>query len=145
MKPRKFAIAIVLPNSQDAKEVLAVLRPPTDESLPNVWGLPAVLVKEGELPEDAVRRIGKEKLATDIEPVSFVGIKSHNRGNYELILMDVKARVVSKEPNVQEAVTTGTKYVEQKWTSDYSIFIPGAQKGSVCDRIFLESLNINWE
>lgn len=111
----------------------------------DVWGLPAVLIEEDELPEDAVRRTGKEKLATDIEPVSSVGIKSHDRGSYELILMDVKARIVGKKPNIQQATTTGTKYAEQKWTSDYSIFIPGAQKGSVCDRIFLESLNINWE
>ena len=117
MKPTNFAIAVVLPNPKNEKEILAVLRPPEDTSLPNIWGLPAVMVKNGEMPEDAVRRVGKEKLDTEIEPVSQVGIKSHDRGEYELILMDVKAKLVGKEPSVTNATTTGIKYVEQSWVS----------------------------
>lgn len=49
------------------------------------------MVNEGELPEDAVRRLGVEKLTTNIEPVSYLGIQYADRGEYELILMDIKA------------------------------------------------------
>ena len=55
MKPTKFAIAVALYHPVDKSKVLAVKRPANDDSLPNVWGLPAVVVKEGELPEDAVK------------------------------------------------------------------------------------------
>lgn len=145
MKPTKFAVAVVLHNPENEKEILIVLRPPDDENLPNVWGLPATTAAEGEMPEDLVRRIGKEKLTTTIEPTQRVGIKSQDKGTYELVLMDVEARLVGGEPSVVDALTAGTKYVEQKWVTDYSVLIPGAKEGSVCDRIFLESQGIGWE
>lgn len=49
------------------------------------------------------------------------------------------------EPSVTNASTTGVKYVEQKWVSDFTIFIPGAKKGSICDQIFLEYQGISWD
>lgn len=145
MKPTKFAIAAILMDSKDANEILAVKRPPNDESLPDVWGLPAVTVKDGELPEDAVRRLGVEKLSTKIEPISYIGIKRADREKYELILMDIKAELKGVEPSVKNATTTGTKYVDQKWTNDYVIFKEAAEKGSLCSRILLESKGISWE
>lgn len=139
MKPTKFAIAAVIMHPEHADQVLAVKRPSEDDSLPDVWGLPAVNVTKGELPEDALRRIGAEKLATRIEPVSYVGIKRAERAAYELILMDIVAKLTGDEPSVRNATTTGTKYVDQQWTNDYSIFIDAARKGSLCSRVFLES------
>jgi len=144
MKPVQFAVALVVPNPKNEKEVLAVLRPPTDLKIPNIWGLPAVVVKEGELPEDAAIRVGVEKLSSTVKPISYVGIQSMDRGEYELILMDIKVKLTGPEPSVTNAPTTGTKYVDQKWTSDYSIFIKSAQEGSVCSRIFLQSQGIDW-
>lgn len=145
MKPTNFAVAAIISNPNSLKEILAVKRPPDDESLPDVWGLPAVTVKEGELPEDAIRRLGVEKLSTKIEPISYVGIKRADRGSYELILMDIAAELKGQEPSVKEATTTGTKYVDQKWTNDYAIFEEAAKKGSLCSRILLESKGIPWE
>lgn len=41
--------------------ILAVLRPDEPgEELPGVWGLPAVTLRDGESPEDGVRRLGRE-------------------------------------------------------------------------------------
>lgn len=145
MKPTIFAIAIVLPNPEDVKQILGVLRPETDRELPNIWGLPAGAAKEGEMPEETVRRIGIEKLDTEIEPVSQVGIKSHDRDTYELILMVIRVKLIGDRPSVASAKTNGTKYVAQKWVTDYSIFVHGAKMGSICDRIFLESQEICWE
>lgn len=143
MKPTVFAIAVVIQNPENPLEVLAVKRPPTDTALSNVWGLPAIIVENGELPEDAVRRLGIEKLSTDIEPVSYVGIARSEKEEHELILMEIVARLKGPAPSVENATTTGTEYVDQQWTSDYSIFRDAASKGSLCIKIFLESKGIS--
>lgn len=144
MKPTKFAIAVALENPANNKEYLVVQRAPDDDSLPNIWGLPATSLKSNELPDEMVRRIGREKLGTDIEPISNLGVQRSERDTYELILMDIKSKLIGQEPDVTNADTSGSKYVDQKWTSDFSILIPGAKKGSLCDRIFLESQGIDW-
>lgn len=143
MKPTIFAIAVVIQNPVNPLEVLAVKRPPTDAALSNVWGLPAIIVENGELPEDAVRRLGIEKLSTDIEPASYVGIARSEKEEHELILMEIEAKLKGPAPSVESATTTGTKYVDQQWTSDYSIFKDAASKGSLCTKIFLESKEIS--
>lgn len=144
MKPIKFAIAIFLVNPNKDKEFLIVKRPADDDRLPNVWGLPAVTVKDSELPEGVVRRIGREKLNTDVEPTEFLGIKRADRGDYDLILMDVKARLTGKEPSVQKAQTINTKYVDQKWTNDMSLLIEAASKGALCSQIVLDVNSISY-
>ena len=146
MKEIKFAVAVALYNPNNSGEVLAVKRPDSDDRfLSGVWGLPAIVVEEGELPEDAVRRLGIEKLSTKIEPVYYLGIQYADRGEYELILMDITADLNGVEPSVTNAPTTGTKYVDQQWTSDFSIFKEAATKGSLCSRILLLSKGLHWD
>ena len=136
---------MVLPNPENSLEVLAVKRPSTDASLGGVWGLPSIVVEEGELPEAAVIRLGIEKLSTDIEADSYMGIARIERPDHELILMDIQATLHGPAPSVETATTKGIKFVDQQWVSDYSIFIEAASKGSLCTRIFLESKGIAWE
>lgn len=138
------AVAAVVRRSSSRSEFLAVKRPPDDDSLPNVWGLPAVSLQNGELPEHAVRRIGREKLNTEIEPVRFVGIKSTLRTNYELILMDIEALVSGAEPSVHTALTLRTRYVDQQWTSDLHLLIDAARQGSICCQVFLEKSGVDY-
>jgi len=145
MNSTKLSIAVVLINPNDASEILAVKRPADDDSLPNVWGLPAITPRDRELPEDAVKRLGVEKLTTEIQARSYIGIKRADRHTYELILMDIQAELKGAEPSVNDATTTGTKYVDQQWTSDYSIFKEAAAKGSLCSRILLESKGLMWD
>lgn len=145
MKEIKFAVAVALYNPNNSGEVLAVKRPESDDRLSGVWGLPAIVVEEGELPEDAVRRLGVEKLSTKIEPVSYLGIQYADRGEYELILIDITADLNGEEPSVINAPTAGTRYVAQQWTSDFSIFKEAATKGSLCSRIFLKSKGLSWD
>lgn len=141
----KFAIAAILIHPNNSHEVLAVKRPSTDKELPNVWGLPAITPQSGELPEVAIRRLGFEKLSTEIEPVAYIRIKHAIRTGYELILMDIEAKLVGTEPSVNDATTTGTKYTDQQWTSDFSIFKEAANKGSLCTQLFLQSKGISWQ
>lgn len=110
-----------------------------------MWGLPAIVPTDSELPEAVVKRLGIEKLATQIEATSFIGIKRIDKNTHELILMDIQAKLSGEEPSVSNATTTSTKYVEQQWVSDYSIFKEAASKGSLCSRIFLESKGMSWE
>ena len=142
MKPVKFSVAVVLRNLKG--KVLAVQRPHDDENLPNVWGQPAVSQKGNELPEEMAKRVGSEKLCCQIKPISFVGIKSKDRGEYELMLMDIESTLVKGEPNVLNSLTTSTKYVDQKWTTDLSLFKDAAQKGSLCSQILLETNKIKY-
>lgn len=144
MKPTKFSIAVVLLNPENSSEFLAVKRPSDDDNLPNAWGLPAFTVKNGELPEEAVRRLGIEKLATNIEAVSFIGIDSVEKDEYNLILMDILAKLKGEQPSVNRAVTSGTKYIDQQWTSNYDILKEAASKGSLCSKIFLKSKGLTW-
>ena len=144
MKPVKCSVAAVLRNPEDGREFLAVQRPPDVDRLPDVWGLPAVSLQPGELPEAAVRRLGREKLATGIEPVRFVGIRSMDRGDYELILMDVEARLAGPPPSVAAATTGSTRYVAQRWTADLLLLRDAARRGSLCSRILLEAEGVDY-
>lgn len=141
---KQFAIAAVVIDPADASKFLAVKRPPHAKSLPDVWGLPAIIVKYGEEPEIAVARLAREKLNTQVEFLGCLDIDSIDRGDYELTLMDVVVRLVGKEPSVWEAPTEQTKYVQQQWTNDLSILEEAALKGSVCSRILLKSRGITY-
>ena len=142
---KQFAIAAVVIDPTDESKFLAVKRPPHANSLPNVWGLPAIIVKNSEQPEIATARLAREKLNTQVEFLGCLGIASMDRGEYELTLMDVVVRLVGKEPSVKEAPTKQTKYVQQQWTNDLSILEEAALKGSVCSRILLESQGITYQ
>ena len=144
MKPVRCAVAAVLRNPANQREFLAVRRPPDDDRLPDVWGLPAVSLAPSELPEAALRRIGREKLAATIEPASFVGIKSMDRGDYELILMDIEARLLSGEPDVRRAETRATRYVDQRWTGDLLLLRDAARRGSLCSQLLLEASGVEY-
>ena len=54
MKPIKRSVAFVI-YSEDRTRFLIVRRPPDDDSLPNVWGLPAGSLKESETSEESTR------------------------------------------------------------------------------------------
>jgi ADP-ribose pyrophosphatase YjhB (NUDIX family) len=137
-RPVRCSVAAVV--RRPDQSFLAVRRPLDDDHLPGVWGLPAVTLKAGELPEAALRRLGREKLGAEISPVRFVGILSADRGSYELILMDIEAEIASGEPDVHAATTTATRYVDQRWTADVELLREAARKGSLCSRILIDSV-----
>ena len=143
MKPIKCAVAAVVTGPEDG-QFLTVKRPDSDESLPGVWGLPAISLSPGELPEAGLLRLGREKLGVELQAVSMVGIRHADRGNYQLILMDIEARVVGGEPSVRRATSSATRYVDQRWISDPSLLREAARGGSVCSRILLEARGVSY-
>lgn len=130
-------VAIVL-KKKGSDEFLIVRRPSDDPDLRGEWGLPAITLRPGELPEDGARRVCSEKLRCRGKPTKFLGTMFQRRNSYDLFLMDIEMELESgTKPNTTASNTKTTKYVEQKWTSDPLTLMPAAQNGSCCASIFL--------
>lgn len=139
-KKLDYVVAVILKRRQDSDEFLVVKRPEDDPDLRGSWGFPATTLRPGELPEDAVRRICKEKLGCTSEIKRFLGIMFQRRNSYDLFLIDIEAELTGTiEPDIKNANTAAgnTVYVDQKWTSDPNDLFPAANHGSCCASIFL--------
>ena len=134
----KYTVAAIISDKNRPGEFLAVKRPEDDPDLRGEWGFPAISLKPGELPEDGAKRICKEKLNCEAVPTRYLGIMFQRRNSYDIFLMDIEMELVdSSQPNVHEANTEVTKYVDQIWTDDPMIQMPSARNGSCCSSIFL--------
>lgn len=137
---RTNAVSYVIYN-KDRTKVLAVKRPPEDEDLPNVWGLPATTVKEGEESfEDAVVRSGKQKLGVTLQITNFLNEGEIERPSYILHMKLYEVKIIDGEPKVPQKFG-GTQYVEWKWAEPGELK-GAAGKGSLCSRLFLNKLGI---
>lgn len=137
-KTLEYAVAVILKRSDNGSEFLMVQRPAIDLHLSNIWGLPAVMLKPGELPEQAARRVCKEKLNCDAEAVRFVGAMHQIRKEFDLCLIDIEMELVgASKPDVTLAQTSGTKYTKQRWSKDPSDLLPAAKQGSCCSMVYL--------
>ena len=144
MKPFKETVSLVITNKNG--DFLAVKRPddPNDD-LANVWGFPAVTLKDEESHQDAATRVGRQKLGVEIELGEKIGDSTHDRNTYTLHLTDYKAKILSGEPKAPQSDTSVTQYSDCKYSDDPTILIPAARKGSQCTQLFLESLGIDWK
>jgi ADP-ribose pyrophosphatase YjhB (NUDIX family) len=134
----KRSVALAIRSDRDPTLVLAVLRPPDDDDLPDVWGLPAASLRSKESWLDAVRRAGREKLGIEVEPGGLLNEGAQRRRSYTLEMRVYAATVVKGEPSVEQPVKRATRYVAWKWTAADAL-TPAAEKGSLCARLYLES------
>jgi ADP-ribose pyrophosphatase YjhB (NUDIX family) len=139
LKPLKRSVSLVI---EGPAGVLLVRRPEDDDSLPGLWGLPAVSLREGESEHDALLRAGREKLGVEVEPLSLIGEEEAERGGYRIAMRDWAASIVAGEPAVPQA-GEGTQYVEWRW-GDPAELAPAARAGSVCARVLLRALGSSW-
>ena len=114
--------------------LLLVRRPDDDDSLPGVWGLPAVSLVAGESEEDAVRRAGRDKLGVRVEPLEPVG--------REDTMTDWQARVAAGEPAVPQP-GPNTQYTHLRWGEPAEL-VPAAREGSLCCRVLLRARGLDW-
>ncbi len=122
----------------DPEKFLIVKRPSDDPDLKDAWGLPAVTLLPGEMPEDGARRACREKLGCRAMPVRFLGSMTQRRNTYDLVLMDIEMVLASgEEASSAKAQTEGTVYVAHAWTTDPLKLMPSAKHGSCCSSIFL--------
>jgi 8-oxo-dGTP pyrophosphatase MutT (NUDIX family) len=137
-KEVKYTVAVVLTDKKRPGEYLAVKRPDDDPDLRGAWGFPATSTLPGELPEDCARRICRIKLGCEAEPKRLLGIMFQKRNSYDIFLMDIEMELVGDaQPDIKNANTNLTKYVDQKWTDDPMVQMPSAKHGSCCSSIFL--------
>ncbi len=130
MSPKR-SVSLVI----EAREgLLLVRRPDDDESLPGVWGLPAVSLGPGESEEDAVRRAGRDKLGVEVEPLRPVG--------RDQTMTDWEARILSGRPAVPQP-GPHTQYTDLRW-GEAAELVPAARQGSLCCRVLLRARGLDW-
>ncbi len=124
--------------------VLAVRRPDEPgEELPGVWGLPAVTLREGESPEDGVRRLGHEKLGVDLTPLALLAEGEQRRpsghaGKGYTLHMTVYEASMTGEPRLPPRAgdSTATLYEAIEWLEASALEL-AAEAGSLCCELFL--------
>ena len=106
-------------------------------------GLPAGTLKDGESHLECVLRSGREKLGVELEVVNKIGEGELERETHLLHLINFEARIIGGIPTVHQNVKNITQYIDLIWSSP-SILMESARKGSLCSRIYLDTLNIKW-
>jgi ADP-ribose pyrophosphatase YjhB (NUDIX family) len=132
VKPLKRSVSLVI---EGPAGLLLVRRPDDDESLPGVWGLPAVSLAAGESEEQAVRRAGRAKLGVEVRPLRPLGADEAERGDHRIAMRDWLAEIVSGRPAVPQA-GPGTQYAGWRWGRPHELE-PAARQGSLCARVLL--------
>ena len=135
MSPIKRSISLAIHHSDG--RVLQVRRPPDDEDLPLVWGLPAASLGSGETWEDAVRRAAREKLGVEVEPGRVLNEGARERPGYRLEMRLHEATILRGEPHVPQAIPGITQCVDWRW-GERDQLNPAAEAGSLCSRLYLE-------
>lgn len=137
-KPVKYTVAIIPKKSADSEEFLVVRRPAEDKDLADSWGLAAVTLQPGELPEQGAIRACREKLGCKAVPSRFLGVMFQKRNAYDIFLMDIEMILEpGEEADVTKANTTHTAYSGQQWSTDPQILMDSARAGSCCASLFL--------
>ncbi len=140
-KPIKESVAFYALN--EAGQFLAVKRAKDDESLPGVWGLVGGSLKDGEAPEDTVRRAALQKLGVAVVIKDYTGDDTIDRGNYILHLREYEVEL-QDEPKVPQLDASVSQYEELQFSSSPELLREAANKGSLCSRIFLRNRGL-WE
>lgn len=123
-KPVKHSVAVVIRNSD---LVLSIRRPDDDDELPGIWGLPAGTYREGELVQDVIVRIGRDKLSVRLIPIRILISGDQERPRYHL------------EMELWEVAMEGIpSYPEWRWAR-FDVLQPGADSGSLCCELALKS------
>jgi len=138
-KQTKKSISFVIKNEKG--DILLVQRPPGDEDLPNLWGLPAGSMKPNEGWEDATRRAGKEKLGIQLNLEGVINEGKLNRGSYVLHMKLFRASIDQNEtPKVPQPHPEVTQYKDWKWVTPVETIEHlkvTAPKGSLCCTLYL--------
>lgn len=137
-RPTKRSIALVIRHADPPERWLLVRRPPDDEDLPGVWGLPAGSHGAGEDDAALVSRIGRDKLGVELVAVAELGAGSTPRPDYDLEMRLFEARIARGLPTVPQPVPAVTQYDALDWREPGAL-VPGAEAGSLCCRLGLDA------
>lgn len=134
-KPVKHAVAAAIYREGASDEILAVQRPDEPgEELPGIWGLPATTLMPDEAPEQAILRLGREKIGVQLGDIEFISEGWQEREHYVLHLSLYRARILAGEPAVRARPhdeANRTYYVDCRWMPPDGL-LEGARRGSLC-------------
>lgn len=99
---------------------------------------------EDEPPEDTVIRSGQQKLGVKLKVVKYIGEGEIERETFILNMKEYEAEIVNGEPFAPQDIEGMTQYQKCEYKDPF-ILKEAAQKGSLCSRIFLEYMEINWD
>jgi 8-oxo-dGTP diphosphatase len=136
----KRAVSLAILHPTDAGQVLLVQRPPDDEDLPGVWGLPAASLLSGESWEDAVRRAARDKLGITVGVGDMLEEGTRQRPSYTLAMRLYAARIEAGEPHAPQRASGVTQYQAWRWGTAPELQ-PAADRGSLCSQLFLRTLH----
>lgn len=136
----KRSIALVIRNAAQPELVLLVQRPPDDDDLPNVWGLPAATLAAGEAARDAASRAGRDKLDVQLDIGRVLNEGSKERAGYRLEMQLLEARILSGTPRTEGRASEDgtTRYQAWRW-GRLAELLPAAARGSLCSRLALDA------
>jgi ADP-ribose pyrophosphatase YjhB (NUDIX family) len=140
VKPLKRSVSLVI---EGPRGLLIVRRPDDDDSLPGLWGLPAVSLGENEPEREAVRRAGASKLGAEVRPLELLGEAQAERADHRIVMRDWRVELVSGEPSVPQG-GAGTRYTALRWGTPADL-VPAARAGSLCCRVLLRERGLDWE
>ena len=140
-RPEKQSVAVVIRNAQQPDRILTVLRPPDDDDLPNVWGLPAATLRPGEEWETAIKRVGLEKLGVQLKVGKELEQGAQERRDYRLQMRLYEAEITKGTPFVPQPDDAFTQYAKWKWGTTEDLQ-PAAQRGSLCCRLYLRNADV---
>jgi len=137
-KPRKHSVAVAIASPLEPGKLLLVLRPPDDDELPGVWGLPAGSLRSGETAQNTVLRVGSQKLGVTLHAPVLLAVGEQERPNYTLT-MSVFRAMMSGNPTLpsRDGDRSLTYYAAWVW-SDPAQLEEGAMRGSLCCQLYLQ-------
>lgn len=138
----KESVAVVIRNASG--DILIVRRDENDDSLPGVWGFPAASLRPGETPEDAVIRAGESKLGVKLAVLDYLGDDAVETGSAVNRLSEYAAEIAEGTPSVPQRDTSVSQYVDVRFTDDPTALFEAAREGSMCSRIYLRQIGIEW-
>ena len=139
VKEVRYAIFYVIKNPKDSSEILIIKRPEDDTDLPNIWGIPAGSVKEGETYEESIVRNGRNKLGVELKVGKLIGRGNLDRGGYILHGEEYEAEIISGVLKVPQENGEGTQYQDWKWGT-YEDLREAASKHSLCSNLYLKNV-----
>lgn len=144
-KPEKHSVAIIIWDKQ-RKKVLLVQRPLDDDSLPGHWGFPAASKKDLDDEWDSYAyKAAETKLGVKIKIKRLLGEDTVDRGSFILRLRDYEVEVVEGTPSVPQPIQGITQYINMEYTDDLTKMIESAKNKSLCTKIFLEDIGVNYK
>ena len=140
-KPKKRSVALAVVKRDQPVQVLLVQRPEDDEEFPGLWGLPAASLHSTETYEEALQRIGVQKLGVEVRIGDRIGFGRKEVGGFVLSMCLYSAsldRVLPTLPLTNGQCQGVTLYTSWRWGEPPKLE-DAARRGSLCSRLLLDA------